>query len=249
MPQPLGTVEVCPDPAALARRAADEFCTACAAALARAGRFATALSGGRTPRAMLEALASRAIDWPRVHFFWSDERCVPPDDAASNYRMAADALLSRVDVPASNVHRMKGELAPAAGASDYAAELERFFGSSVTAFDLLFLGLGADGHTASLFPGSPALADRSGSPAIGAPAPPGTPSPWRLTLSYASINAARRIAFLVEGSEKADVLARVVEGPRELAMLPAQGVAPIDGDLLWLVDAAAAAKLKSARSA
>jgi 6-phosphogluconolactonase len=243
MRSPQRTVVVCADPEALARRAADAFEAACATAARSTGRFSAALSGGRTPRAMLASLASRAIDWTRAHLFWSDERCVPPDDPESNYKMAADALLSHTSIPASNVHRIKGELPAADAARLYRNDLQAFFGGRSTPFDLLFLGLGADGHTASLFPGSAALTDATGEPAVAASAPPGVPSPWRVTLTYAGIATGKHIVFLVEGLEKADIVARVLEGPLDPATLPAQGVAPVGGDVLWMLDRAAASKL------
>lgn len=236
------TIDVVDSPSLLAARAADEFVTACDASVGELGRFAVALSGGRTPRAMLEALAKRDVDWSHVHFFWGDERCVGPDDPNSNYGMARNALLGAAAVPSSNIHRMKGELDPQAGARDYQEQLSSFFPSSPV-LDLLYLGLGADGHTASLFPGTAALrvtdktcvANRVDGPVA---------SPWRLTFTFPTINAARRVVFLVEGSEKADMLKRVVEGPRDVERYPAQGVAPSSGDLTWLVDAAAAARLE-----
>jgi 6-phosphogluconolactonase len=243
MPRTVRTVVRCPDPTSLASRAADDF--EAARAKAAADRFSVALSGGRTPRAMLSELAARPIDWSRVHFFWSDERCVPPDDPDSNYRMAADALFSRANIPAANVHRIKGELLPPDAAREYRRELRAFFGASATQFDVVFLGLGPDGHTASLFPGSPALSDRSGEPAVEAPAPLGVPAQWRVTLTYDGIASGKHIVFLVEGQEKADIVARVLEGPLDPAVLPAQGVASTKGDVLWMLDRAAASKLRN----
>jgi 6-phosphogluconolactonase len=236
------TIDVVDSPSLLAARAADGFVSACDAAVGERSRFAVALSGGKTPRAMLETLAERDVGWSHVHFFWSDERCVAPDDPNSNYGMARGALLGPAAVPSPNVHRMKGELDPPAGARDYRDRLSAFF-SAAPVFDLVYLGLGPDGHTASLFPGTAALrvtdetcvANRVDGPVA---------SPWRLTLTYPTINAARRVVFLVEGSEKADILKRVVEGPRDVERYPAQGIAPTGGDLVWLVDAAAAARLE-----
>jgi len=232
------------DPQLLAARAADEFAANASSAIRERGRLAVALSGGKTPRAMLEALSTRSLDWNSIDFFWSDERCVGPDDPNSNYRMAREALLSRIAVPESNVHRMRGELEPSAGASAYDADLRAYFADRAPVFDLLFLGLGPDGHTASLFPGTDALnitdvwcaANQvSGSVA----------SPWRLTLTYPAINSARRVIFLVEGAEKADILATVLWREQDVRRYPAQGIAPTEGELVWLVDVAAAAKLPS----
>jgi 6-phosphogluconolactonase len=231
-------------PQLLAIRAADEFAASASEAIRVRSRFAVALSGGKTPRAMLEELSNRALDWQAIHFFWSDERCVGPDDPDSNYRMAHEALLSKIAVPEANTHRMRGELEPSAGAAAYDAELRTFFPERAPVFDLLFLGLGPDGHTASLFPGTDALkvVDRwCASNEVSEP----VASPWRLTLTYPAINAARRLIFLVEGADKADILATVLGREKDVRRYPAQGIAPTDGELVWLVDAAAAAKLPS----
>jgi len=240
-------VVVVESPAALAARGAEEFVHACARAVAARGRFAVALSGGTTPRAMLSLLAARALDWSAVHFFWGDERCVPPDDPASNYGMARAALLSKVVVPEANVHRMRGELPPDDGADAYDDVLRAFFAGGTPAFDLVFLGLGPDGHTASLFPGTPALGaiDRW---CVANEVTEPVASPWRLTLTYPVLNAARRVAFLVEGADKAAILRTVVDGKKDVRRYPAQGIAPTDGEVAWLVDAAAASQLRTART-
>ena len=230
------------NPQLLAQRAADEFVATASLAIRDRSRFAVALSGGGTPRAMLETLSARSLDWASIDFFWSDERCVGPDDADSNYRMAHEALLSRIAVPENNVHRMRGELAPSAGASAYDAELRSYFADRPPFFDLLFLGLGPDGHTASLFPGTQALKVFDVWCAANEVSEP-VASPWRLTLTYPAINAARRVVFLVEGADKADILAIVLGRKKDVRRYPAQGIAPTDGELVWLVDAAAAAKL------
>jgi len=201
-----------------------------------------ALSGGKTPRAMLETLAKRALAWPQIHFFWSDERCVGPDDPDSNYGMARAALLGRIAVPTSNVHRMNGELDPPAGARDYSDQMRVFF-TAWPIFDLVYLGLGPDGHTASLFPGTAALRVTDET-CVANRVDGHVPSPWRLTLTFPAINAARRVAFLVEGAQKADILKQVVEGTQDVERYPAQGIAPGSGDLTWLVDAAAASRLE-----
>jgi 6-phosphogluconolactonase len=231
----------------VASQGADEFEVRARAAIAEHGRFAVALSGGTTPRAMFSLLASpefaEDIDWRHVHFFWSDERCVPPDDGRSNYGEALRALLAPIEMPASNIHRMRGELDPHSGAVDYCEHLTAFFGDDV-AFDLIYLGLGPDGHTASLFPGSPALSVTDQLCAA-VHLPDNAVAPWRLTLTYPVLDAARCVMFLIEGKEKADVLARVLEGPRDIQRLPAQGVAPVNGTLVWLVDKPAAEKLRS----
>jgi 6-phosphogluconolactonase len=245
MPEPRIVVLDTPDN--VASQGADEFEVRARAAIAEHGRFAVALSGGTTPRAMFALLASPGfaedIDWQHVHFFWSDERCVAPDDGRSNYGEALKALLAPIEMPASNIHRMRGELDAHAGAVDYCEQLAAFFGDDI-AFDLIYLGLGPDGHTASLFPGATTLRVTDQLCAA-VHVPDNAVAPWRLTLTYPALNAARCAMFLVEGKEKADVLARVLEGPRDIQRLPAQGVAPVPGTLVWLVDKRAAAQLRS----
>lgn len=245
MPDPRVVVLDTPDN--VASQAADEFEVRARAAIAEHGRFAVALSGGSTPRALFGLLASpeyaEDIDWTHVHFFWGDERCVPPHDERSNYGQALKALLAPIEMPDSNIHRMRGELDPHAGAVDYNEQLAAFFGEDV-AFDLIYLGLGPDGHTASLFPGTQTLGVTD-QPCTAVRVPDNAVAPWRLTLTYPVLNAARCDMFLVEGKEKADVLSRVLEGSRDIQRLPAQGVAPAHGTLVWLVDKAAAAKLRS----
>ena len=240
-------VVVLDTPDDVAYQGADEFEVRARAAIAEHGRFTVALSGGSTPRAMFELLASpefaEDIDWAHVFFFWADERCVPADDERSNYRLAVDALLSPIAMPQTNIFRMRGELDPHAGAVDYNERLAAFFGSSIV-FDLIYLGLGSDGHTASLFPHSSAL-DVVDQACSAVHVPGNAAAEWRLTLTYPVLNATRCAMFLVEGKEKADVLARVLEGPRDAANLPAQAVAPVRGTLVWLADRAAASSLHS----
>jgi 6-phosphogluconolactonase len=212
-------------------------------------RFTVALAGGETPRHLYALLASAEyatqVPWERVHVFWGDERHVPPDDPASNYRMAYDALLSRVPIPPENVHRMRAELPDAHEvARTYDDDLRGFFGlqpSALPRFDLVLLGMGADGHTASLFPRTEALHDREHLVA----------APWvetlhtyRLTLTPRVLNHAAMVVFLVSGEGKAATLHAVLEGPLQPDLLPAQLIAPTNGTLLWLVDQAAAAPLQ-----
>jgi len=238
-------LEVLPDPTGLAERAVGTFRDAAAAAIGQRGRFTVALSGGNTPRALYALLASppfwHEIDWARTHVFWSDERCVPPDHPDSNYRMATDALLSHVPVPADQIHRMHGELpTPQQAARDYADELRTVFGRvAPPSFDLLLLGLGEDGHTASLFPGGAVPEDDvTLTAAVYVP----TVNMWRLTLTLTVLNAAARVLFLVEGASKAGALKALIAGPRSLN-LPAQRVQPANGSLVVLADQAAASAL------
>jgi 6-phosphogluconolactonase len=248
-------VEVFEDTEALMRAAAAAWIRCAAEAIHTSGRFLVALSGGSTPRRMYALLAAEPhaprVDWARVHVFWSDERCVPPTDPASNYRMAREALLEHVPVPEANVHRMRGELDPAVAAAVYETELRRAFATPEgppsaapgRRFDLVLLGLGEDGHTASLFPGTAAL--REVSKWVTAHSVAAQPA-WRITLTLAVIDAAAEVAFLVSGAEKAAILQRVLESCGRRDELPAQRIAPRAGRLRWLVDAAAARNLGGA---
>jgi len=232
-------VIVYPDLSALIGGAAGLIEQAAVEAIAARGSFTIALSGGNTPRPVYQRLAAAAIDWPRVHVFFGDERCVPPSDARSNYRMARAALLDRVAIPAGNVHRMHGEDPPAAAAEAYAVELREALGEGAR-LDLILLGLGHDGHTASLFPGLAAVTETRRTVMEAYVEFVGM---WRLTLTPPAIDAARRAVFLVSGDDKADVLHRVLQGPRQPIVLPAQAIRPSEKPALWLVDAAAAGKL------
>jgi len=232
---------------ALMEAAAEGFVGAAAAAVRARGRFAVALAGGATPRRLYALLASppyaSRVDWARVHVFWGDERCVPPDDPMSNYRMACVALLAHVPLPAENVHRIRGEDDPDAAAAAYERELrEAFAGPPVARFDLVLLGMGGNGHTASLFPGGAAIHETERWVMADYVA---EMSMWRVTLTPVVINAAAEVVFLVSGPEKAATLKRVLEGPYQPDALPAQVVAPAAGRLRWLVDTAAAAALRT----
>ena len=246
-------VHVSPDSAALAREAADRFVAAARAATAARGRFTVALSGGSTPKALYQLLAAPPyrdeVDWRKVYVTCGDERCVPPDDDESNYRLAREALLDHVPIPGDQVRRMPGELPDYdAAARAYESTLRRLFGLApdsreVPRFDLIYLGLGTDGHTASLFPGSPALHERER--LVVAPYVEQLGA-HRLTLTPPVLNAAREVTFLVAGREKAAIVREVLRSPRDVDRLPAQVVAPTDGRLTWLLDAAAAAELAAA---
>ncbi|HEX6202232.1 MAG TPA: 6-phosphogluconolactonase [Thermoanaerobaculia bacterium] len=237
---------------ALIESAARRFVAAAAEAIEASGRFVVALSGGSTPQGLYALLATDAyasrVDWSRVHVLWGDERCVPPDDPASNYRMARLALLDHVPLAAGNVHRIAGESDPAEAASAYERELRRLFGCPTgppplapgARFDLVLLGLGEDGHTASLFPGSKAVRE-TGRWAI-AERVAGVPR-TRVTLTPPVINAAAEVLFLVSGREKAAMLHRALDGPWRRHALPAQAIVPAAGRLRWLADAEAAADL------
>jgi len=242
------SIEILKDGDALALRAADLFALAAQEAAAARGRFAVALSGGETPRALYRLLArqqfSQKVPWRRVQLYWGDERCVPPDGAQSNYGMARDAFIKHVPIASENVHRLRGEDPPEEAARAYDQELRDLAAKErpqvdVPVFDLVLLGLGTDGHTASLFPHSDALAVED-SFAAATRAPDGSP---RLTVTAPVINAARRVWFLVSGAKKAGIVAEVLEGLRVPNAVPAQGVAPVHGALTWFLDEAAAAEL------
>ncbi|HEV2671000.1 MAG TPA: 6-phosphogluconolactonase [Gemmatimonadales bacterium] len=240
-----GRIEVLATADALAHAAAGRFVLAAHAAIETSGRFAVALSGGSTPRAFYTLLATEPyasrVEWPRVQWFWSDERCVPPDAAASNYRMAREALLDRVPVAAASIHRIHGEDDPTEAAAAYERTLRETFATPAGArFDLVLLGMGVDGHTASLFPGGSAVRERQRWVMAEYVK---SVSMWRVTLTPVVINAAADVAFVVAGREKATMLHRVLEGPYRPDALPAQVVAPSDGHARWLVDAAAAGEL------
>jgi 6-phosphogluconolactonase len=242
-----GDLVILPDPAALADEAARRFVALAHAAVADHGRFTVALSGGSTPRALHERLArlplSESVDWANVHVFWGDERLVPPDDLESSYRMARETLLAHVPIPAANIYPVPTiGGTPEAAASAYDETIAVTFGANPARFDLILLGIGPDGHTASLFPGQPEVVRPSAALAVAvhnAPKPP----PTRITCTYRLINAAANVLFLVAGADKAAVLREVLRGPADVARLPAQGVRPQSGELIWLVDAAAAKEL------
>jgi 6-phosphogluconolactonase len=227
----------------LAERAAGRFLHLVGSVLRNRAQFTVALAGGSTPLRLYSLLAGKKQDWQGVHFFWSDERCVPPDAAESNFRMADGALLGRAAIPEGNIHRIHGELTPEKAAMEYKDELHRFFGYQTPRFDLVLLGLGDDGHTASIFPGSPVVREKARwVAAVEHPLPP-SPQVDRVTLTPLVLNAAANILFLVSGEEKTDQLAQVLQGPYHPDLLPAQIVVPVNGQVCWLVDKAAAGKL------
>jgi len=240
-------LKVFPDLALVSEFAAGLFQDLAHESVAARGTFFTALSGGGTPLALYRKLALAplcdTLPWERTQVFWGDERCVPPNDDESNYHQAWDAWLSQVPIPAENIHRAKGELQPAFAAEDYAAQLRRSAASGLDfpRFDLVLLGLGADGHTASLFPGSPESADP---PVLVVTADyQGRPAD-RITLTPRVFNAARNVAFLAVGQEKARAVSATLEGPRDPIVHPAQRIQPSQGKVWWLLETAAASLLK-----
>ena len=243
-----GDLVIVPDQAALAEEGARRFEALARASIASHGRFTVALAGGSTPRGMYERLARpphrEAIDWTNVHIFWSDERYVPPDDPESSFRMAREALLAHVPIPAANIYpapTVGGTPEAAAGA--YAETIAALFDETPPRFDLILLGMGPDGHTASLFPGAPEVTAPGDELVVvvhDAPKPP----PTRLSFTFKLINAAANVIFLVAGADKAATLHEVLRGPHDPARLPAQGVRPERGELVWLVDEAAASQVE-----
>jgi len=229
---------------ALAEHVADRFIDEADAAISNHGVFNVALAGGTTPKAAYELLAQDPrrgeIDWEKIRFFWSDERCVPPNDDESNYKMAKLAMLDRLDIDPKHVFRMLGEEEPEHAAAAYADVLRAQLGAQPQ-FDLIMLGMGPDGHTASLFPGSsPATDDRL---LVNAPFVPkfGT---HRITFTPRLINDAKAVLVATAGPTKTDVLTQVLRGPYDPNLYPVQIVAPTHGTLTWYVDQIAAAKLK-----
>jgi 6-phosphogluconolactonase len=243
----LPEIRILKDPPELFEAAAAEFIARAAEAVRARGRFTVALSGGSTPKRLYALLATKAsIPWNKIFFFWGDERHVPPDDAESNYRMANEAMLSKVSVPAANVFRVHSEEKDARDAAQqYERDVQQFFHLSpgeFPRFDLIFLGLGPDGHAASLFPNSAALAE--GRRLVVAN--------WvekfkthRITFTFPVLNAAACVMFLASGADKAQILREVFEN--RSANLPSQAIRPTNGKLLWLVDRAAANNLSANR--
>ena len=229
--------------------AAQKFSDMTKEAIARSGRMTVALAGGSTPKALYELISQEPyrskIDWNKLFVFWGDERHVPPDHQDSNYRMSHESLLSKVPVVSDQVFRIEGEASNAGeAAQSYEEALRKVFSSSgkeVPMFDLILLGMGPDGHTASLFPGTDVVHESSRWVA----------APWvekfqthRVTLTPVVINSARRVMFLVAGKDKAEALHAVLEGPSQPDVYPSQVVRPVAGELLWLVDDEAASLLQ-----
>jgi 6-phosphogluconolactonase len=235
-----GELRVLESPQAVAAALADVFVAEARLTIEARETFFVALAGGRTPQAAYALLAGAerrdAVDWTRVLIYFGDERCVPPESADSNYKMAFDSFLSKVPIPPRNVHRMHGEDEPARAARAYAQVLVETMGE-LPRFDLMLLGMGEDGHTASLFPGiDPRTDEDQLVRAVLAEAR----DPHRLTLTPLVINNSRRVTIAVEGAPKAQTLRAVREGPYDPLKYPAQIVSPQDGDLIWLADKAAA---------
>ena len=234
---------------ALSRTAADMIIGKIKEVLAHQEKFSLALAGGSTPKGLYSLLAESPeycdhIPWQRIHFFWGDERHVPPDHAESNFHMASEAMLSKLPVPAENIHRVQAELPDAAkAASDYEQELKRFVRldtQKLPRLDCVLLGMGPDGHTASLFPGTKALQEKR---RLVVSNWVGKFNAHRITMTLPVLNNAAMVIFMISGKNKAEVLKDILEGEYRPELLPAQLIRPVHGRLAWLVDKAAAARL------
>jgi len=238
-------VRIFGSPQELFRAAAEEFCVTGSKSIQDHGRFTVALSGGSTPRGLHQELVtnfSSCLPWDKVFFFWGDERHVPPDSSDSNYRMANETLLSKLPISPENIFRVPAELPDARGAAGkYEQTLQQFFRSkqgAVPKFDFILLGMGPDGHTASLFPGTAALQAKDHLVVANWVDKLNT---FRITFTYPVLNNAASVMFLVNGDEKAEMVRRALKDPA--ANLPCQKVRPVDGELLWYLDKGAALKL------
>ncbi|MFY9720484.1 MAG: 6-phosphogluconolactonase [Candidatus Cybelea sp.] len=242
-----GGVQIYSDAGEVAQALAELFVAAGRDAIAESGAFRVALSGGNTPRATYALLGSdrmrASLPWANVFIYFGDERCVAPSDERSNYRMACETFLDAVPIPRENINRMRGEIDPGIAANEYASLLRSTLGDEPR-LDLIMLGLGEDGHTASLFPGIVYdLETNSLAESIYAE----SQAMWRLSLTPKVLNLARRVVFAVEGAMKARALAAVLEGAYDPVTWPAQIVRPVSGELTWLVDRAAATLLRETR--
>ncbi|QHN05068.1 6-phosphogluconolactonase [Granulicella sp. WH15] len=247
MPRPAtASLQVSATPAEVALAAAELFTESIVSAVAARGQARVAISGGSTPKAMFALLADpqhsflARVPWASLQLFWVDERCVPPTADDSNFRMTNEAMLSKVPLPPANVHRMEGELDPAVAAARYESAIRNAFkleGAETPTFDLILLGMGDDGHTASLFPHTEAL-DNMIDIVIANHVP--QKDTWRITLTWPVINQGRTVAFLIEGKGKDEVLQRVLQGPYDPETLPSQLIRPSSKQLTFLLDSEAA---------
>jgi 6-phosphogluconolactonase len=250
MPQQLKIIYfVEPDAVALAARAAQHFVEQAEHAVARHGRATIAISGGSTPKATFALLADPAqpwrarMPWSHLDLWWVDERCVPPDDPDSNYRMTRQAMLDHVPLKPEQIHRIEGELEPQAAAARYESELQNSFrleGAELPRFDVVQLGMGPDGHTASLFPHTQALHELN---RLAVANHVENKDAWRVTLTWPVINRGSQVFFLIVGMDKAQILKEVFTGLRDPERLPSQLINPVGGILTLLLDRAAASLL------
>lgn len=243
-------VQVFSDLEEISHKAAEVFTNFSRSCIASQKKFSAAISGGSTPRKLYRLLGSAEyspqVDWQRVHLFWADERCVPKEHEESNFKAAFDRLLSKASIPDENIHRIRGEEDPERGARDYEEDIRKFFGmSGLPMFDLVILGMGEDGHTASLFPGSSLLEERI---RLAAPVYLDRPNRNRITLTLPVLNNATQILFLVAGHSKADIVYEILGDGRKKERYPAGLISPDHGSVTWLIDQEAAEKLRGIES-
>jgi 6-phosphogluconolactonase len=242
----MSNIHILSDKKAVQREGAERVAAAAEEAISKRGRFSLVLSGGSTPGGLYELLAAspyrERIDWSKVHLFWGDERYLPLDDEESCYHLADETLISKVSIPSEQIHPFETDLDDPQDAADgYTQTLRDYFGTGQPRFDLVLLGMGPDGHTASLFPEHATLnADRATWVVVERDSP--KPPPLRLSLTLPLLNQARTIVFLVTGDDKAESLRKVLQSD-DSPRLPSARVRPVDGELVWLVDMAAGAEL------
>jgi 6-phosphogluconolactonase len=241
-------IRIFPNLQRLIKAAAELFLGSASDAIRQNGLFTIVLAGGATPQPLYEYLGSDssadALDWSRVHFFWGDERCVAPDHPESNFRTANQAVLVPRAISPANIHRIQGELDPVQAASAYQEELNHFFQGSPPRFDLILLGMGSDGHTASLFPGTDVVSHPDAYQWVQANHVPQLDT-WRITFTPRLINQAAKVVFLVSGADKAITLQHVLEGPYLPETYPSQLINLPSGNLIWLINSDAGSSLES----
>lgn len=245
----MSVFKIYPDSSVLAQTAVQAICDSAACAISERGVFHFVLSGGSTPKAVYSLLAQDLyrsnIDWSNVHLWWGDERSVPPNHPDSNYLMVRDSLIQYVNIPAEHIHRIQAELNPAQAAQLYESELEKVFQSeTLPCFDLILLGLGEDGHTASLFPGTSALYEHQRWVIENYIEKLDV---WRITLTLPLLNCAKQMMVLVNGKNKAQIVKHVLQGDPSLATYPIQLIQPVQGQLIWLLDSDAANQIQLER--
>lgn len=227
--------------------AAAQFISIGLAAIQDRGQFSVTLSGGNTPKPLYEILASPdadLLDWDKIHFFWGDERCVPPIHPDSNFNQANQVLLKPRSIKDENIHRIKAELQPKEAARQYQEEITSYFHGKIPRFDLILLGMGSDGHTASLFPGSELiLGDLKNKDCLVASNWVPKLDTWRITFTHHLINNAHNVLFLISGEDKAETLKSVLEGPLDFKLYPSQLIDPNEGDITWHIDHEASTEL------
>jgi 6-phosphogluconolactonase len=241
----MSLIQTYPSPEELYNAAVDLLVRKGKEAIRLHGKFTVALSGGSTPlpvyMRLVEKNAADTLDWQKAHFFWGDERTVGPEHPESNYRAAYQTLLAPLGIPTENIHRIQGELEPKIAAQKYQEEILDWFEEQPPRFDLILLGLGSDGHTASLFPGTIHQDSDTWVEAYYVE----KLNSWRISFTAHLINSAAQVLFLVKGNDKADILNRVINGPNQPDLLPSQLIQPTNGQLIWLVDSEASSNLGS----